>query len=416
MSIKIDGYIMALEDSLVQAKRLEFFFRNNKLKYKIFSSAEEALEHLEKQKPSLIISDIVMPGMDGYEFCTLVKSKQDCKSIPVILLTALQDSNDIIRGLQAGADNFITKPYEDKYLLSRIEHLSSNISGIEQEADSSDNTPITLKYRGETFSINSGRKQILDLLISVYDTAIQRNEELIEIKEALEISNKELTTANEDLDAFARTVSHDLKSPLSVIIGFTSAILDNPKSSVSEEEKEYINYIKSSANEMNQLIKDLLSFSQSARINLNKKKIDLSDIIKDIQQNILLRFPETNPMIEVKDRMSANADEIMMRVVIDNLLGNAVKYSSKTKNPRIEAGSKEYYGKKVYYIKDNGVGFDPSSADKLFQPFVRLHSESEYHGTGVGLSTVKRIIEKHGGEIWAESEPGKGSTFFFSLN
>jgi signal transduction histidine kinase len=416
MSTKMDGYIMALEDSLVQAKRLEFFFKNNKLDYKIFSTAEKALEQLEKDKPSLIISDILMPGMDGYQFCHTVKSNKAHQSIPVILLTALQDSSDIIRGLQAGADNFITKPYDDQYLLSRIEHLASNINTTPQEAETTNNRPITLKYRGETFSINSGRKQILDLLISVYDTAVQRNEELIEIKDTLEKTNKELTTANEDLDAFARTVSHDLKSPLSVIIGFTSAILDNPESSVSEEEREYISYIKSSANEMNQLIKDLLSFSQSARINLEKKEINLSDIIRDMQENILMRFPDTKPKIEIKDKMPATADETMIRVVIDNLLSNAVKYSSKTKNPVIEIGTREYYGKKVYYVKDNGTGFDTSSAEKLFQPFVRLHSESEYQGTGVGLSTVKRIIEKHGGEIWAESEPGKGSTFFFSLN
>jgi hypothetical protein len=410
------GYIMALEDSLVQAKRLEYFFKKNRFSYKIFSTAEDAIKVVEIEKPSLIISDILMPGMDGYQFCKKVKSNPQTGHIPVILLTSLQDPNDIIRGLQAGADNFITKPYEERYLHSRINHLLSNIGTSVNNDPCNNADPIQIKYRGEEFNITSGRRQILDLLISVYDTAIQRNEELTEIKERLEATNKELTQANEDLDAFARTVSHDLKSPLTVILGFSSAILDNPESKITEDEKSYIQFMKESAMEMNQLIKDLLSFSQSGRLQLEKEELNLAEIAKDILESILLRFPETSPEVIIEPGMSAYADSRMIRVVLDNLLGNAIKYSSKNQTPRIVFGKREYYGKDLFFVKDNGVGFDMSKADKLFQPFVRLHSGSEYSGTGVGLSTVKRIIEKHGGEIWAESEPGQGAEFLFTLN
>lgn len=221
--------------------------------------------------------------------------------------------------------------------------------------------------------------------------------------------------ANEDLDAFARTVSHDLKSPLTVILGFSSAILDNAQSNVSQEEKSYIEFMRESALEMNQLIKDLLSFSQSGRINLEKEEVDLSQIANDMIDSILLRFPGTSPQITIEPNMKVFADPRMMRVVLDNLLGNAVKYSSKNSSPQITFAKREYYGKELFYVKDNGVGFDMSKADKLFQPFVRLHSQSDYSGTGVGLSTVKRIIDKHSGEIWAESEPGKGTEFLFFL-
>lgn len=410
------GYIMALEDSLVQAKRLEYFFKKNRFSYKIFSTAEDAIKVVEIEKPSLIISDILMPGMDGYQFCKKVKSNPLTGHIPVILLTSLQDPNDIIRGLQAGADNFITKPYDERYLHSRINHLLSNI-GTSAGNDPCNNTdPIQIKYRGEEFNITSGRRQILDLLISVYDTAIQRNEELTEIKERLEATNKELIQANEDLDAFARTVSHDLKSPLTVILGFSSAILDNPESKITEDEKSYIQFMKESAMEMNQLIRDLLSFSQSGRLQLEKEELNLAEIAKDILESILMRFPETSPEVTIEPGMSAYADTRMIRVVLDNLLGNAIKYSSKNQAPKIVFGKRDYYGKDLFFVKDNGVGFDMSKADKLFQPFVRLHSGSEYSGTGVGLSTVKRIIEKHGGEIWAESEPGQGAEFLFTLN
>ncbi len=411
-----NNYILAVEDSLVQAKRLEYFFKKYNIDYKIFSSGEDALAYIKNKKPVLIISDIIMPGIDGYLFCRKIKENPDTKTIPVILLTSLQDPNDIIRGLQAGADNFITKPYDEKYLLSRIDHLLNNRNVTKEEMVTYENSPIDLKYRGESFKITSGRRQILDLLISVYDTAIQRNEELIAIKTQLEEANKNLIQANEDLDAFSRTVSHDLKSPLAVIIGFTSAILDNPDTTVSEEEKSYVKFIHESAEEMTQLIKDLLAFSQSGRLEIEEEELDLSDIANDILSGILLRYPGTSPIVNIQQGLNTKADNKLIRVVLDNLLGNAVKYSSKKENPRIELGKKDYFGKDLFYVKDNGAGFEMSKADKLFQPFVRLHSGLEYSGTGVGLSTVKRIIEKHGGEIWAESEPGKGSTFYFTLN
>lgn len=409
------GYILALEDSLVQAKRIEYFFKKHGFNYTIAASAEEALKEIEREKPTLIISDIVMPGIDGYQFCKKIKEDTQTKDIPVILLTSLQDSSDIIRGLQAGADNFITKPYDEKHLLSRINHLLSNIETEKSETDTFCNYPIQLKYREEDFIINSSRKQILNLLISVYDTAVQRNEELTEIKEKLEITNRELIQANEDLDSFAHTVSHDLKSPLSVIIGFTSAILDNPQTTVSQEEKGYIKYVQEASYQMNQLIKDLLAFSQSGRVHIEYKELNLSDIANDIIEDLLLRFPSNTPNIIIEPNLIANADPIMMRVVLDNLLGNAIKYSAKTDAPKIIFGKKEYYGKQLFYITDNGVGFDMSKSDKLFQPFIRLNNSNDFTGTGVGLSTVKRIIDKHGGEIWAESELNKGSSFFFTL-
>lgn len=410
------GYIMALEDSLVQAKRMEHFLKKNHFAYKIYSSAEEALEEITKSKPILIISDILMPGIDGYQFCKIIKSNPETCDIPVILLTALQDPNDIIRGLQVGADNFITKPYEERNLYSRINHLLTNRQGDTLNSPCKIADPIDINYRGEEFSITSGRKQILDLLISVYDTAVQRNEELTQIKERLESTNKELIQANEDLDAFARTVSHDLKSPLTVILGFSDAILTNEKSMISEEERSYLSFMKESALEMNQLIKDLLSFSQSGRLQLKKEHVDLGEIANDLLRSLLLEYSQIKPQIIIEPSLEAFADPTLMRVALDNLLGNALKYSSKQESPQIIFGKKSNFGKNIFFIQDNGVGFDSDNADKLFQPFARFHSSLEYSGTGVGLSTVKRIIDKHGGEIWAESQPLKGSIFYFTID
>ncbi len=413
MENSVNSFLLAVEDSMVQAKRLEYFFKKNNFDYHILPTGEEALEFIKVRKPTLVISDVIMPGMDGYMFCKAIKSNSKTFDIPVILLTSLQDPNDIIRGLQAGADNFITKPYEESFLLSRIEYFLNNRENT--EINQLVKEPIDLKYRGENFSIASDRKQILNLLLSVYDTAIQRNEELIQIKTQLEESNNNLLQANEDLEAFSRTVSHDLKSPLSVIIGFASAIMDNGNSSLNKEELSYIKYIYDSAHEMNQLIKDLLAFSQSGKATLKKEKISLSGIANDLIDNIKIRYNSKNTKVTIEENMIANGDDSLLRIVLDNLLGNALKYSSKSENPSVVFGKKEYLGKDLFFVSDNGIGFDMAKAENLFQPFVRLHTGGDYSGTGVGLSTVKRVIEKHDGDIWAESEPGKGATIYFTL-
>lgn len=406
------GYILAVEDSLVQAKRLEHFFKEYNIKYQLYVNAEDAYEAIEKERPELIISDIVMPGMDGYEFCTKIKKSEHLSNIPVILLTSLQDPQDIIKGLQAGADNFITKPYDEKYLFSRIQYLLIN---RDIRFAGSAEMVIELVFRGRKYQINSDKKQILDLLLSVYEAAIQRNDELIAMKAQLETANESLKQANQDLEAFSRTVSHDLKTPLNGIIGFSDFLITDNDSNLNEQSKECLKYIKESAWEMSHLIQDLLQFSKSGLVNLEQEPVDLSKVAKEVIDSILLRDPSRKVSVIVEPDLNAKADPKMIRVVLDNLLGNAFKYSSLKDEAEIKFGKKDYYGQNLFYVYDNGAGFDMKLAEKLFQPFQRFHTGEQFKGTGVGLSTVQRIIEKHGGQIWAESEVGKGATFFFTL-
>jgi len=386
-----DGYVLAVEDSMVQAKRLEFFFKNNNIQYKIFPNAEEAYDAAINYVPKLIISDIIMPGMNGYEFCRAIKANPTLADVPVILLTSLQDPDDIIRGLQANADNFITKPYDENNLLSRMYHLLENKS-IKDSNLTVEN--IEINFRGNKYVITSSKRQILELLLSVYDTAVKHNKELIEIKSKLEKSNEDILQANKDLDSFSRTVSHDLKSPLSVIIGFTNVILDNPGSKIDDEERSFLQLINKSSLEMAQLIKDLLAFSQSGTVEVMQEDLNIFDIAYELIETITVRYPDKIFGVTIEPDLRAKADPKMIRVLLDNLLGNAFKYSSKQEKPVIYFGRKDYFGNDLYYVKDNGVGFDMSKADSLFHPFVRYHSGEEFSGTGVGLSTVKRIVEK----------------------
>jgi len=406
------GYIMAIEDSIVQAKQLEYFLKEYNIKYKLFANAEDAYQAVLVEKPELIISDVVMPGMDGYEFCKLLKENKDFSSIPVILLTSLQDPQDIIKGLQSGADNFITKPYDEKYLFSRIQYLLIN---RDIRFAGSAEMVIELVFRGKKYQINSDKKQILDLLLSVYEVAIQRNDELVAIKAQLEIANENLKRVNSDLEAFTRTVSHDLKSPLNGIIGFSDLLLSSKDNNFNEESLDFLKVINTSAWELSNLIQDLLQFSRSGLVDLVQETVDMSQIANQVMEGILQRYPARKVIVEIEKGIQAKADPKMIRVVLVNLLGNAFKYSGLNEEAEIKFGKKEYYGQDLFYVMDNGAGFDMSQAEKLFQPFQRFHSSEHFKGSGVGLSTVKRIIEKHGGQIWAESEIGNGATFYFTL-
>ena len=408
-----EGYILAIEDSMVQAKKLEYIFLKNNIAFEICVNANDALIQIEKHQPIIIVSDIIMPGMNGYELCKILKNNPATKRIPVILLTSLQDPHDIIKGLQAGADSFISKPYDEQFLISRINHLLDNSKNA---VELPDDGAVNLLFDNVNYEINSDKKQVINLLLSVYESAILRNNELVAIKTKLEETNLTLEQANEDLAAFAHTVSHDLKNPLNAIMGFSELLIQNKRCQCCKEEFSYMDIVNKSSKSMLNLINDLLNFAKSGITEIERTKIDLSKIALGVVEDIKLRNPEYNMKVQIANDLYAEADPKLMQIVFDNLLGNACKYSQKSNNPTITVGKTEQFGQEVIFVKDNGAGFDMAKADKLFQPFQRLHSNAEFKGTGVGLSTVKKIIERHDGRIWAESEVGVGSVFYFKIN
>ena len=405
--------ILVVEDSNVQAKKIKFLLEENGLNVTVTPNGKEALQSALAEKPMLIISDIVMPEMDGYELCAAMKSEEKLKDIPIILLTSLRDPLDIIKGLQAGADNFITKPYEDHYLLSRIQYLLAN-RNIRENGGAE--MVIEVVFRGTKYSINSEKKQILDLLLSVYEAAIQRNDELIKAQAQLEASNENLMNANLELEAFARTVSHDLRTPLGNITGLVELLIQDNISQLDAEGIELINIIRNSSFEMLQLIEDLLRFSQSGHAEINHVDVDLSVIAQQVFTKLQTNYPERNVHIVIQPDIHVKADYPLMAVALENLLGNAWKYSGKQNDAEIRVGTINENGETRYYVQDNGAGFDMSKSFQMFKPFQRLHTSSEFPGTGVGLATVRRIIERHGGRIWAEGSPGIGATFYFTLS
>jgi len=407
-----EGYIMVVEDSKSQAMMLKSLLKKHDYKVRDFENGIEALKAAVEEPPILIISDILMPGMDGYELCEKVKSNKDLKDIPIILLTTLQDSMDIIKGLQAGSDNFITKPFDAKYLLSRINYLLAN---RELRYQGTSDLVLEIMFNGVKYAINSERKQILDLLLSVYENAIQQNYQLIDAQSELQRSNEHLISMNRDLEAFSYTISHDLRTPLNHISMSAQLLQQHYADKLDEAGKSYVETIHSTTKAMAEMINDLLQFSRTGTINIHPQPINLSEMCRKVMQWIHQDDPGRKIDVKIDDNLTLTGDQSLLMVVVKNLLGNAWKYTSRTTDPFIHVSSFSRDDKTVFCVSDNGAGFDPLRAVNLFTPFVRLHSQEEFPGTGVGLATAKRIVERHGGKIWAEGEPGKGATFCFTI-
>jgi len=234
------------------------------------------------------------------------------------------------------------------------------------------------------------------------------------IEEETEMLNVKLKAVNKELEAFSYTVSHDLRAPLRHINGFLDILQQDIKEKLDEKNLRYFNLIKESAIEMGNLIEDLLTFSRTAKSGVSKSKINLNKMIDEIVEEIK-QDAEKNVEWLTEELPEVNGDYSLLRIVFVNLISNAVKFTSKKNRPEITIGSLKKDNKIVIFVKDNGVGFDMKYYDKLFGVFQRLHTVSDFPGTGIGLATVKKIIEKHGGNVWANSTEGEETTFFFSL-
>lgn len=225
-----------------------------------------------------------------------------------------------------------------------------------------------------------------------------------------------LEAVNKELEAFAQSVSHDLRSPLAVIVGYADLLSDEARVDLASADRSKIIEIRAAAMRMNALIDNMLRLSQVIQREVHPRRVDLTALAKDILANLAASQPGRRAEARVESGLWTVADPGLMRIAMDNLLSNAWKYTSKREVSHIEVGKADLPGKKgAFFVRDDGTGFDMDQAQRLFKPFQRLHSLSEFPGTGIGLATVSRVLEKHGGSIWVEAEKGRGATFYFEL-
>lgn len=286
------------------------------------------------------------------------------------------------------------------------------------------NNPGSLSGR---YQLHEDQTLIVDITVSVIPNMNQavfiirnvtqqvQNEQ--ELMEERKLRTEELKRSNEELESFSYSVSHDLRSPLRAISGYTSLLLEDYYEKLNSDGKEFLTIINNETKRMGTLIDDLLSFSRLNRKEKVGQMFSMDKLARECVDEVLRTYEVTSPGIEIDNLPMIYGDPKLLRQVWINLISNAIKYQESEQNISITIGLKQSEQKdpKVFFIKDNGVGFDMKYSDKLFGVFQRLHSDDKFEGTGIGLALVRRIINRHGGEVWAESKVGEGSTFYFSL-
>ena len=397
--------ILIVEDSATQREQLKHLLEEHGHVVAGAANGREALEAARRRKPTVIISDIMMPELDGYGLCKALKSDESLKDIPIVLLTTLSDARDVILGLECGADNFIRKPYQGDYLLQRIEYLLMN---LELRRNQKMRMGIEISLGGQRHFITAERQQILDLLISTYEQATHINREL-------EAANRELGAANQELESFSYSVSHDLRAPLRAVDGYSRMLQEAYSPLLDEEGKRLLSAVRESGLRMGRLIDDLLALSRSGRQALAKKVFDTGALVREVLAELRLAQDQPAAAVALGELPPCWGDRALVKQVWTNLISNALKYSSGRPAPRIEIAGSETASDTVYRVKDNGAGFDMRYYEKLFGVFQRLHTEKEFPGTGAGLAIVQRVVTRHGGRVWAQGRPGEGAEFFFSL-
>lgn len=247
----------------------------------------------------------------------------------------------------------------------------------------------------------------------------QTEEELrrlnVELERRVSERTADLAAANRELEAFAYSVSHDLRGPLRAIGGFSNAVLNSYSGQLDADGRRYLSLVTAGVKHMADMIEGLLALSRTTRDELLPERVDLSMLAREVLADLQSTERDRQVDITIAPHAEAVGDARLLRVALDNLLGNAWKYTSRSEHPRIEFGTQLRQGETVYYVRDNGAGFNMNNAAALFTPFQRLHSVSEFEGTGIGLATVQRIVHRHGGRIWAQSAPNQGATFYFTL-
>ena len=256
---------------------------------------------------------------------------------------------------------------------------------------------------------------ILVIVVALLAERIEKVRQLNQLNRDLENSAIQLHEANEELEAFAYSVSHDLRVPLRAIDGFSRILMEDYGDSLDEEGNRLISIVRDNTEKMGDLIDDILLLSRVGRQKMKGFEIDMEYLVRNVWEDLRPDWDGRELELVVDDLPNAQGDRILMAQVFQNLLSNSIKFT-RNKNPAvIEVGAQNYKDEIIYYVKDNGAGFDMKYIDKLFGLFQRLHTAEEFEGTGVGLSIVQRIIKRHGGQVWGEGEPFKGATIYFTL-
>lgn len=335
---------------------------------------EDALSSALRQPPDLVLSDVMMPRMDGVALLRALREDQRTATIPFVLLSARAGEEAVVGGLETGADDYLVKPFSARELIGRVgTHLE---------------------------------------LARMRRAAAEAARELAETREAL---LQDLEYKNQELEAFSYSISHDLRGPLRAIDGFSKILLAEYAEALPTDAQQCLQHVCDAARRMSELINALLGLSRASQAHLAQDTVDMTALARKVVSALRHHDPQRPIGVGISEGLVVRGDGSLLEIVWENLIGNAWKFTSKRDEPHIEIGMERQGSEDVFFIRDNGAGFDMAHAQKLFTPFQRLHSDEQFQGTGIGLATVHRIVSRHGGRIWATAAINQGATIYFTI-
>lgn len=385
------------------------------------SSGKEALRCLLHQEFAVILLDINMPGMDGFETALLIRERKSSEHTPIIFVTAISDTEThMSRGYSLGAVDYILTPVVPEVLRTKVSvfvELFKKNQQLKRQAEHLQQARDELEIR-----VKNRTSQLADANAALREEVVARQQaetELrilnLELEQRIFERTAQLASSNQDLEAFTYSVAHDLEAPLRQMQSYAEIMEEQFAGTLPPDALRYLERIRRRGESLRLMLEDLLNLSLIGKQQLNRSTVDLKALVDEVVATIKTEIGDRKIEWKVGELPTVACDSGLLKIVFNNLLSNAVKYSRPREVAVIEIGQNSFGNEVSIFVRDNGVGLDMKSADRLFGVFQRLHRPEEFEGTGVGLAIVARIIRKHGGRIWADGEVGKGATFQFTL-
>ncbi|PSB40039.1 hybrid sensor histidine kinase/response regulator [filamentous cyanobacterium Phorm 46] len=419
------GNILVVDDTPENLRLLSTMLTHRGYAPRCVINGQMALRACNSNPPDLILLDIMMPEMNGYEVCQHLKSEPKTRDIPVIFISAKDEVFDKVNAFAVGAVDYISKPFQFEEVLARIEsHLTlRNLQKQLKEQNVLLQQEITSRLAVEK-NLHE-KNQILQQEISnrlAVEKALQEQNLLLQqeisqrqyAESALLKSNQELARSNAELEQFAYVASHDLQAPLATIASYAQLLEKRYKDQLDSQASKFIGNIVHGCTRMQTLIDDLLEYSRVGRSQRLFELVDCNHAIQQTIANLQGAIRDTEAVVTYNNLPTIMGDNSQLVQLFQNLVGNAIKYRHDAA-PAVHITAWKQEGNWLFSISDNGIGIAPQHQERIFQIFQRLHTQREYSGTGIGLAICQKIVERHGGSIWVESEPGQGSTFHFTL-
>jgi len=413
--------ILIVDDRMDKRLAMETVIEDLHQNIVMASSGREALRHLLNQEFAVILLDVNMPVMDGFETAVLIRERKSLENVPIIFVSAISDTEThVSRGYSLGAVDYILAPIVPEILRAKVAVFVELYKATEQVRRQAEDLLLAHNELEGRVKLRTAELALTNNALRVEVEEREHAEESLrqlnlKLEERVSERTAELRSANQELEAFSYSIAHDLRAPFRQIHGYTELLQEEFSEVLPDEAKKYLKRIESKSKEMGRMVDDLLNLFGVVRQQFDFANVDLNDLVKDVVASSREASPERSIEWKIGNLPTVNCNYGLIRQVFDNLVSNAVKYTRPRNPAHIEIGCNRAEQEDVIFVRDDGVGFDMESGERLFGVFQRLHRPEEFEGTGVGLALASRIIRKHGGRIWAEGRVDQGATFYFTL-